>query len=742
MTDTPVDVRVLTAVRKVARQSPQWTALVYEGQSISYSELADSAGRLASLLAESGVSRGDRVAYLGLNSPAFIQTFLASSWLGAVFVPVNFRLTSAEVEQVLADSGTHSLVAEPGHQGIIDAVAERAGIRHCLLVDDDPAVPVTGEAAARWTMLSLALAGRTTHGEPVPSSPDELAALMYTSGTTGRAKGVKLSHGNLWWNGVDLDWVVAGRSGDIDLAINPLFHVAPLSCFTLRALTRGGTTVLRRSFDAAQVLTDLVELRVNTLFAVPAAFAAIAREPGFATADLTTLHSVVTAGAPAEPKLIAQYADRGVVIQQGWGLTEVLFGSMLPAAQTREKIGSVGVPMAHTELRIMGQATGRELPEPGEPGEVWVRGPNVSSGYWNNPEATAAAFTSDGWFRTGDIGRLDGDGCLFIVDRLKDMVIVGGENVYPAEVQRVLGEYPGVAETAVVGMPDPASGERVVALVTCEANAAAPCLPELREFAAAQLAEYKLPTRLHVVDELPRNVMGKIDKVTIRAALAAGELEAFRVTERTLLPTGPTAESPGRTQEPTVPSPELGAPDEGLRSRWAQRLAGLSDAQRYEALLGLVRSHVVEMLELSGAAAVGPEQKLTDLGLGSLSAVQLCDRLGEATGLRLPSTLLFDYPTCAVLARHLRESLLPASRPESMPTLLTRLDEVAAALEDATLDGPAKTRIASRLRDLLAGLGPAFDASVGEGASATAEQVAVASDDELFDLIDGHLGGA
>src|SRR6185369_2138852 len=151
-------------------------------------------------------------------------------------------------------------------------------------------------------------AGRTTHGEPVPSSPDELAALMYTSGTTGRAKGVKLSHGNLWWNGVDLDWVVAGRSGDIDLAINPLFHVAPLSCFTLRALTRGGTTVLRRSFDAAQVLTDLVELRVNTLFAVPAAFAAIAREPGFATADLTTLRSVVTAGAPAEPKLIAQYA--------------------------------------------------------------------------------------------------------------------------------------------------------------------------------------------------------------------------------------------------------------------------------------------------------------------------------------------------------------------------------------------------------------------------------------------------
>lgn len=733
MTAMPVDIRALTAVRKLALQAPGWTALRYQERQLSYGELADIAERLAAVLAEGGVGRGDRVAYLGRNSPAFVYTFLAASWLGAVFVPVNFLLSAAEVAQVLADSGTHTVVAEQGHQEIVDAVADQAAVRRCLLGDDDIAVPVAGERAAHWTRIGPASARAVAPGAPVPCAPDDLAMLMYTSGTTGRPKGVRLSHGNLWWNGVNLDATVACHPGDVNLVVNPLFHTAPLGCFTLRALTRGGTTVIRREFDAARTLADLVELRVNTFFAVPAVFEAIAREPGFATADLSALHSAVTAGAPVEPKLIDRYARRGVLLQQGWGLTEVLFGSMLPTTRTLTKIGSAGQPMVHTTLRINDTQTGREITASGERGEVWVRSPSVSSGYWNNPEATAEAFAPDGWFRTGDIGQLDDDGCLFIVDRLKDMVIVGGHNVHPAEVQLVLGEYPGVFESAVVGMPDPVLGERVVALVVCEDGVQAPSLPKLREFAGLRLAEYKLPTRLHVVTELPRNVMGKIDKAMIRDALVAGDLDSLRPVgpARTSVPATPQMET---VQASDQPQTELVTPESPLREEWTERLTGLPGPRQYRVLLDLVRTTVAEMLELSGPTAVEPGQQFTHLGLDSLSAVELLKRLGETTGLRLPSTLVFARPTCDALARHL-QSVFALS---DVPVLRAELDRLEAALASSPLGPADRDRLAVRLRGLLADLGP------GEGPPAAWSDSAMtdASDEDLFDLIDRGPGSA
>jgi fatty-acyl-CoA synthase len=452
-----------------------------------------------------------------------------------VFVPVNSRLVAEEVAHVLADCAAHTLVVEPGHQALVDIaatdntdenadvdaerVAEPAAQRRWLLVDDDPATPVVDDPGPRWTLLAAALAVPRTVREPVPCREDDLAMLAYTSGTTGRAKGVMLTHGNLWWNGANLDALAETFADDVNLVAAPLFHTAPLGCFTLRQLVRGGTSVIRRSFDPAQALADLVEFRVTTFFAVPAMYSAIARVSDFPTADLSALRCAAVAGAPAGTRLITDYAERGVLLRQAYGLTETLFATFLPEDEVRTRIGSVGPALPFTQIRVREIDTGREITEPGECGEVCVRGPNVSPGYWNNSAGTATVMDG-GWFRTGDVGHLDADGRLHIVDRLKDMAIVGGDNVYPAEIERVLVDFPGVLEVAVVGAPNAFSGERMVALVTCQ-EGVAPRLPEVRAFAEPHLARYKLPTRVVVVDSLPRNALGKIDKNAIRASLAA-----------------------------------------------------------------------------------------------------------------------------------------------------------------------------------------------------------------------------
>jgi fatty-acyl-CoA synthase len=320
---------------------------------------------------------------------------------------------------------------------------------------------------------------------------------------------------------VNVDSMVDTRSDDVNLAVAPLFHIGGLNALTLRTLLRGGTVVVRRAFDPAQCLDDLVHHRVTGLFAVPAMYAALAREPGFAEADLSALRSPIVAGAPVPPRLIHDWAERDVLLQQAWGLTETApFATYLPAALTREKTGSAGAPMPYTEIRVVDPVTGEGIDEADTRGEICVRGPNVTPGYWNNPEATAAAFDDAGWFHSGDIAHRDKDGFYYIVDRLKDMIISGGENIYPAEVERVLTACPGVLEAAALGVPDPTWGETVLAVLTC-APGAEPTLEEVRAFAGRHLADYKLPTRLLLLDRLPRNASGKLAKAELRRMVAS-----------------------------------------------------------------------------------------------------------------------------------------------------------------------------------------------------------------------------
>ncbi|WP_340377855.1 long-chain fatty acid--CoA ligase [Streptomyces sp. SS7] len=496
-------------------------AVIYEDREILADELGRTVSEFAAGLSERGLRRGDRIAYLGFNSPAFLVTLFAAAHLGAVFVPVNFRLAADEVRHILNDCGAHTLVVEEGHRELVASVRQDVPARGLVLVDTDPECPATPEPGPAWTPLSALLGAHRPLREPVALYEGDLAALMYTSGTTGRPKGVMLTHGNLWWNAVNVDSVVDTRADDVNLAVAPLFHIGGLNALTLRTLVRGGTVVLRRGFDPARCLEDLVRYRVNTFFAVPAMYAALARTPGFAESDLSALRSPIAAGAPVPPQLIRDYGAVGLLLQQAWGLTETApFATYLPAPLTSRKTGSAGLPMPYTEIRLIDPVTGAEIDSPDTQGEICVRGPNVAAGYWDNPQATRAAFDERGWFRTGDIAYRDEDGFYYIVDRLKDMIISGGENIYPAEVERVLVEHPDVLDAAVVGVPDPKWGETVLAVLACRPGAR-PTVEEVREFTGRQLARYKLPTRVEVLERLPRNASGKLDKPELRRQVTA-----------------------------------------------------------------------------------------------------------------------------------------------------------------------------------------------------------------------------
>lgn len=489
-----------------SERSPNRRALTFEGKTFTYAEMQERFDRLAAALRKNGVCRGDRVAFIGFNQPAFFETMFAAARLGAIFVPLNFRLTGPELDYIINDAGVHTIVADGTHRPLIESVRAKLPCRHFLSADKD---------ADGWPSLETFTARVTPLKEGEPIGTDEVAVIMYTSGTTGRPKGAMLTHDNIWWNNSMGLLTVDTHETDVTLVVAPLFHIGGLNVTTLAAFQKGAEVILHRGFDANRWIEDVQKYKVTSAFAVPAMLLMVSQNPAFASADLSSLRTIMCGGAPVPEPLLHLYAKRGVPVNQGYGLTETApMVTFLTSEWGAKKLGSAGKAGFFIDVALV-DAEGKFLQTPGARGEVVCKGPNIMKGYWNKPEATAAAIDSAGWFHTGDVGYFDEDGFLFICDRVKDMIITGGENVYPAEVEAVLYAHPAIAEVAVLGQPDEKWGEAVVAVAALKPGQTL-TLEVLRGWASERLAKYKLPSRLETVDALPRNPAGKVLKFELR----------------------------------------------------------------------------------------------------------------------------------------------------------------------------------------------------------------------------------
>ncbi|MFT7288176.1 MAG: fatty-acyl-CoA synthase [Halieaceae bacterium] len=505
-----VDYNLARTILMRAELDPANRAIVFEGIERNYAELTQRALCLASELRAGGICVGDRVGFVGLNHPTLLETMLAAQTLGAVFVPLNFRLTAEELRFMINDAGVHTLVVDDPLRQVIEAVRGDLCCRRYLASES------SGDG---WEYLETLIEAAPALHSHVVMSQHDVALIMYTSGTTGKPKGAMLTHGNLIWNNIQATMAFAGSPEDITLVAAPLFHIGGLNVNTIATLQVGGCAVLHRNFDANQALADIAKYRVTSMFGAPAMFLFMAQQPEFAETDLSSLKMLIVGAAPVPKSLLDIYTARDVVLNQGYGLTETSpLVSFLMSQYIGSKLGSAGKPGLFGEILIAGPDN-KPLAD-GEVGEILFRGPNVMKGYWNRPEATAEAIDEEGWFHTGDAGYIDADGFLFISDRIKDMVISGGENVYPAEVESVLYNHPAIAEVAVIGVADEKWGEAVTAVVALNADASL-SLEELRAFADGKLARYKLPLHLHLVEALPRNPAGKVLKFELRERYTA-----------------------------------------------------------------------------------------------------------------------------------------------------------------------------------------------------------------------------
>src|SRR4051794_15564272 len=348
-----VDVSLGRGFAAPATPSPNRRARTFEGKTRTYAQMQDRIDRLAAVLRAGGVCHGDRVGFIGLNQPAFFETLFAAARLGAIFVPLNFRLTGPELAFIVGDAGVHTLVADGQHQGVIDSVRHELPVRRYIAADAGPSTPL-GDADG-WEDL----AGLVDASPPIaagePLDPDELAVIMYTSGTTGRPKGAMLTHANLWWNNTNALHMLDVVEDDVSLVVAPLFHIGGLNVTTLVTWQKGGEVVLHRTFDPGACLDDIPRYGVTTMFGVPAMFLFMSQHPGFDAADLTSIRTLICGGAPVPEPLIKLYNGRGIPIQQGYGLTETAPSvSFLTAEWGLAKLGSAGQAPLFTDIRVVG----------------------------------------------------------------------------------------------------------------------------------------------------------------------------------------------------------------------------------------------------------------------------------------------------------------------------------------------------------------------------------------------------
>lgn len=474
----------------------------------TYGQLNDRVARCAGMLSARGVERGDRVGYLTLNSIDTLEVIFACWRLGAVGLAINFRLTPPEIGFILNNAEAKAVIVDSPFVPMIDALSGSTPIQHWIKTDG-----LGGESD-----YEMGLADAEPVYDAVPQEMTDQCLLMYSSGTTGTPKGVIITHGMQYFSCAAGSGRGRNSPDTVGLTNMPLFHIGGLNVTAMPAMWMGATTVIQRMFDPDATLAaiDSEALGITTLFMVPAAYNALKAHPKSEAVDFSRITTALCGAETVPDALIHYWLSRGIIIQEGYGMTETAAaGCMIDKADIPAKIGSAGKALMHSEIRIVDEAG--QTCAPNVPGEIWFRGLCVTPGYWRRPDATQEAFV-DGWFKSGDIGRIDADGYIYIDDRIKDMYISGGENVYPAEIENLLYEMEAVVEVAVIGVPDEKFGETgcVVAVVK---DGHSLSMDDITAHVCDRLAKFKCPKYLHIIDALPRNGTGKVLKFELRKAV-------------------------------------------------------------------------------------------------------------------------------------------------------------------------------------------------------------------------------
>ena len=631
-----------------AKLVPERVALIFQEQPWTYAELDGQSLAAAGVLRGGGIEPGDRVALMLPNAPSFPVWYYACLRIGAIAVSISTRLAASEVAFVVEDCDAKAFIGS--QQATDSSESELPQCAELQLAVDDWGQPIDAGQSLKETGIQT---------EIYNADPDEAALILYTSGTTGFPKGATLSHGNVRSNVHAFNHLCKMRPEDRVLLAVPLFHCFGQNALLNSVLNVGGTIVLQQRFDLAESKQLIADHKVTQLYGVPMMFGLLHESCN--PEDLVSVNYCFSAAATLPIQTSLAWQEKfGQPIYEGYGLTETS-----PFATYNHRIkfvpGSIGMPIDSVEVKIVDPETGEACPD-GKPGEIAIRGPNVMLGYWNRPEETAAAIV-DGWFRSGDIGRLDDAGYLYIVDRVKDMIAVGGLKVFPAEVERVLLDHPSVAEAAVVGVPDAVMGEQVLAyLVFADGCDQQQAVAEVRHHVKEHLGNYKVPRQLIAIETLPRNPSGKVLKTKLRE-LAGSSVEIGEGENQ--------ASSESRAQ-PMIVS--------GLKpATLRDALSKVHRSEKDRVTTQFVCEMVGELGDLDEAP--NPNASFIEAGLDSLAMVSLSSQLQIEVGPdpELPPTLLFDHPQIADLVTFLLATL------ENRTNFPPRKSENAAAIPDANV---------------------------------------------------------
>ncbi len=491
-----------------AERYPDEPSIKYGDLELTKKEFNQRINQAANAFLEAGVKKGDRVAVLMGNSNIYLELLFSLCKLGAAMVPLNFRLAVPELEFIINNSEPSMLFYSPEFLSVVEELKDKVPCVKQLICEMEGGIQ--GDLQYEQWIASQSQA------EPQPeveATLDDTHIIMYTSGTTGKPKGAVIKQGNTQWNAINSINMYTMDTQDTGACCAPLFHIGAMNASATPCIYAGSRYVIQRFFDPVGILKILEEEKVTTMFGIPVMFLMMSQMPEFEKTDLSSINFFIAGGSPCPRSLIEDYGNKGVNFNQGYGLTETATGvTALRTEDALRKLGSCGKPLFHVDIKVV-DIQNNEVPA-GEMGEILVRGPNVIKEYWKNEAATTSSII-DNWLYTGDMGYIDEEGYLFIVDRRKDMFISGGENVYPAEVEDALMSFNKIADCGVIGIPDEKWGEVGLAVVVAAPDTEV-TEEEIIDFCKGKLGKYKIPQKVEFTDALPRTLTGKILKKDMR----------------------------------------------------------------------------------------------------------------------------------------------------------------------------------------------------------------------------------